>query len=102
MEAPEIHALLIERFTSDAAALRARAEAPTRPTAGPGAALSRTMAEACDAVAALVREAPATREALQALEPVFAARAATAPGATQAVWRGAASRVRELLTLAEA
>ncbi|MCU0634612.1 MAG: hypothetical protein MUE41_07045 [Gemmatimonadaceae bacterium] len=95
----DLHALLLERFTTDATTLRERARGPVR--AGPSHARSGEMADACDAIVALITATPADRDALAALGRTFDARAAAAPAATQPVWRGAATRVRELLALGE-
>jgi hypothetical protein len=93
----EIHALLLTRFRNDAVTLRDRAGASGG--VGPSPARSLEMAAACDAIAALIADAPATEEALRALHQQLAARAAAAPAATQPVWRGAALRTTELLAL---
>ncbi|MCU0636490.1 MAG: hypothetical protein MUE41_16600 [Gemmatimonadaceae bacterium] len=97
MQPAEIHALLIERFTTDARTLRERAQGPAR--AGPSAAVSTALAEACEAIVSLIDATAPEREALSALGRTLDARAAGAPEAAQPVWRGGAMRVRELLAL---
>jgi hypothetical protein len=100
MTIEEVHALLITRFTDDARLLRERASSPG--SAGPSAQRSREMADACSEIVNLATGTPSTVDALDALGRAFDARAGSAPAATQAVWRGAALRTRELLTLLEA
>jgi hypothetical protein len=100
MTLEELHALLITRFSDDARLLRDRATTPG--SAGPSAQRSREMAEACDQIVALVQDTAISIEALTTLGRTFDARAASASAATQAVWRGAAMRTRELLALATA
>lgn len=108
---------LLERFTTDATVLRARAAAlragPPQP--GPDAATSARMADACDDVVALLQTAAAHEDdegaavaALAELLPMLEQRAAavdaaghcaTARGANapvRAVYLGAATRIREV------
>lgn len=100
MTIADVHALLIDRFTTDAETLRARAAGTG--LAGPNAARSREMAEACEAIVQALRTAAATPEALTESARRFETQAAAAPVAAQPVWRGAATRVRELLALVTA
>lgn len=100
MTIDDVHALLITRFTDDERLLRERSAAPG--SAGPSAQRSREMADACTEIVALASETPPSADALDALGRTFDARAGRAPAATQAVWRGAALRTRELLALIEA
>jgi hypothetical protein len=97
MHPTDIHALLLERFTTDASTLRERARGPVR--AGPSQVRSAEMADACDAIVALIVSTDVDRDALAALGRTFDARAGAASAAAQPVWRGAATRVRELLAL---
>jgi hypothetical protein len=97
---------LVNRFRTDAVALRERADHMARgaKVAGPDAATSRRMAEACDEVATMVHalssngEAQAAVDALLALVPLLEQRAqahAAAP-AVRSVYQGAATRIREV------
>jgi hypothetical protein len=99
---------LLDRFTTDAATLRDRAAAwrpASPPPAGPDAATSARMADACDEVATLVRntppadDLPALLAGLAALVPTLEAHAARHAGTppVRAVYAGAATRIRELL-----
>ena len=103
---------LLERFTTDATTLRARAEAlRTRPpSAGPDAATSAQMAEACEHVADLVRSLPENEPAgimLQSLATLTfplddLSRAHASAPAVRSVYAGAATRIRELLAAEDA
>lgn len=97
---------LVDRFRGDAATLHERAAALAGGAAipGPDLATSRQMAEACEAVVALVQlhgptdtDAEDASSALLALIPTLDARsrAATHP-AVRAVFAGAVARIREL------
>ncbi len=104
-------AYLLDRFRADAAALRLRAESlgsrETRrsaPTPGPDASTSARMADACDAVVAMIEAVAESMDAtrmladLGALAPLLTQRAAleaNAP-AVRAVYLGAATRIREV------
>ena len=99
---------LVDRFRTDAAALRLRADTlhATRgaPTPGPDAATSRRMATACDAVVTMIDAIPAVPEvsammaALMALVPLLEQHAAneSSTPAVRAVYVGAATRIREI------
>jgi hypothetical protein len=97
---------LIHRFRGDAQSLRDRLDALQRGTKlpGPDAAMSRRMAEACDAVAAMIESiAPqasleAELSALGALVPLLEQRAKANEQAppVRAVYAGAATRIREV------
>ena len=98
---------LLDRFTTDAATLRTRANALRRGPAAPGpdAQTSERMAEACDKVAQLISSVPENEPPgimLQSLAALtmpleeFARKEANAP-AVRAVYTGAATRIRELL-----
>ena len=104
---------LLGRFRADAETLRQRAAALERgvATAGPDAATSRRMAEACADVVALLEHLGATRttsngvarepdlDDIAALVPVLELRAAAevAMPSVRAVYVGAATRIREIL-----
>ena len=103
----EARQYLLERFLSDAKTLRSRAASlgVSRPPAGPDAATSTRMAEACDRVAALIRSLPANEPPgimLQSLATLalpledLARESADSP-AVRSVYVGAATRIRELL-----
>jgi hypothetical protein len=97
---------LVNRFRTDAVALRERADGMARgaKVAGPDAATSRHMAEACDEVARMVQalvsngEAQAAVDALLALVPLLEQRAQqhAATPAVRSVYHGAATRIREV------
>ena len=99
-------AYLLNRFRTDAAALRQRAESlrDGPPAAGPDAATSRRMAEACDEVIAMLEAIPDADDAstmlntLAALIPMLEQRAAAGSSTppVRAVYAGAATRVREI------
>ena len=99
-------AYLLDRFRTDAAALRQRAEflRDGTPAAGPDTATSRRMADACDAVIAMLEAIPDADDAstminpLTALIPMLEQRAAAASGTppVRAVYAGAATRIREI------
>ncbi len=99
-------AYLLNRFRTDAAALRQRAESlrDGTPAAGPDAATSRRMAEACDEVIAMLEAIPDADDAstmintLAALIPMLEQRSAAASGTppVRAVYAGAATRIREI------
>ena len=99
-------AYLLNRFRTDAAALRQRAESlrDGLPTAGPDAATSRRMAEACDEVIAMLEAIPEANDAstmintLAALIPMLEQRASATSGtpSVRAVYAGAATRMREI------
>ncbi len=96
---------LLDRFRGDAHTLRARAaqlagSAP--PAHGPDAEHSRRMAEACDAVTALLEVVPEPideqLDALEALGPRLEARASRAgDGFVRSVYAGAAARVVDIV-----
>lgn len=97
---------LVDRFASDAVALRERVALLARGTTvpGPDLATSRRMAAACDEVAEMLRaiadtgQADTDLDALAALIPLLEARAAAQQGtpAVRAVYAGAATRIREV------
>jgi len=97
---------LVNRFRTDATALRERADGLVRgaKVAGPDAAMSRRMAEACDEVASMVQalisngDAQAAVDALLALVPLLEQRAQqfAATPAVRSVYQGAATRIREV------
>jgi hypothetical protein len=98
---------LLDRFVTDAATLRARSAAlrGAPPSAGPDAATSAKMAEACDRVVSLIRSLPAHEPPgimLQSLATLtlpleeLSRKQADVP-AVRAVYAGAATRIRELL-----
>ena len=98
---------LLDRFTTDATALRSRAESlrSAKSSPGPDADTSIRMAEACERVAQLVRELPANEPPgimLQSLATLTLpledlSRAHAREPAVRAVYAGAATRIRELL-----
>jgi hypothetical protein len=99
---------LLERFSTDAATLRARAQSLQATAAGapgPDAQASLRMAEACDQVALLVRSVDPDEPPATALQSIAAltlpleelARANADTPAVRAVYSGAATRIRELL-----
>lgn len=105
-------AYLLERFRTDAAALRQRADAlrsaqrtgNASPVPGPDAATSERMAAACDDVVAMLSAIPdgtdpaAVLSSIAALSPLLdmrAQREAASP-AVRAVYAGAATRIREV------
>jgi hypothetical protein len=110
-------AYLLERFRTDAAALRQRADAlrsasgtgarptdGTPPVPGPDAAMSERMAAACEDVVAMLSAIPdgsdpaAVLSSIAALSPLLdmkAQREASFPG-VRAVYAGAATRIREV------
>ncbi len=97
---------LLDRFRTDADALRQRAaslrDMPPQP--GPDAATSLRMADACDDVVAIVGAIPDGEDAheliasLTALIPLLERRAAAVANAppVRAVFAGAATRIREI------
>jgi|APMI01.1.fsa_nt_gi hypothetical protein len=96
---------LVDRFTNDARVLRERVETLARgaKVPGPDAATSRSMAAACDEVAAMVQavadtgNAAYTLDALVALIPLLEQRAGVqASPAVRSVYAGAATRLREV------
>ena len=105
-------AYLLERFSTDAAALRQRADAlrsaartgGASPVPGPDAETSQRMAEACDDVVAMLTAIPdgtdpaAVLSSIAALSPLLdmrSGREASSP-AVRAVYAGAATRIREV------
>lgn len=109
--AADIRDYLIERFRTDGATLRQRAaaiSAAPKPPPGPDAALSRGMADACDAVAALAEQLPVRASveeiiaALKAMLPELQQHAnslqAQKSPAIKSVYVGASTRVQELIT----
>lgn len=97
---------LVHRFRGDAQSLRDRLTALQRGTKlpGPDAAMSRRMAEACDAVAAMI-DSIAPQDSLEeelaalgALVPLLEQRAKANEQAppVRAVYAGAATRIREV------
>lgn len=110
--ASEPRAYLLERFRSDAATLRQRAEAlriqraaaGSQPVPGPDAATSERMAAACDDVVAMLDAIPdgsdqdAVLSSIAALSPLLDQRAQRESGApaVRAVYAGAATRIREV------
>lgn len=108
-----LRAYLLERFRTDAAALRQRADAlrnaaATRgaamPVPGPDAPTSERMAAACDDVVAMLNAIPdgsdpaAVLSSIAALSPLLDMRAQreSASPAVRAVYAGAATRIREV------
>jgi hypothetical protein len=97
---------LLDRFSADAATLRARAAqlaGKPAPTHGPNAAASERMAEACDHVLALLGDlgdsVAAQLAALDAVLPQLAALAERAPDAfVRSVYGGAATRIAEIVS----
>ena len=102
-------AYLLDRFRSDAVALRQRADslaaAPRSATvSGPDADTSRRMSQACDSVVAMIEGVPEAEDAeralasLSALVPLLEHHAAqeTAGPPVRAVYVGAATRIREV------
>lgn len=97
---------LVNRFRTDAVALRERADSMSRgaKVPGPDGATSRRMAEACDEVAGMVQalvsngEAQAAVDALLALVPLLEQRSQqhAATPAVRSVYQGAATRIREV------
>jgi len=102
---------LVDRFQTDAVALRERVALMARGTKvpGPDAATSRRMADACDEVVAMLLaiassdHAAAELDAIMALVPLLEHRATEQQSnpAVRAVYAGAATRIREV-RLAEA
>ncbi len=107
----EPRAYLLERFQSDAAALRQRADM-LRVRSGPGderlpgpdAETSERMARACEDVVAMLeaipdgRDASAVLSSIAALSPLLDQRGEreAATPAVRAVYAGAATRIREV------
>ena len=99
-------AYLLDRFRTDAVALRQRTGSlrSSPPQPGPDAVMSGRMAEACEDVMAMINAIPDTDDAtdmiatLTALIPLLEQRAAAASGmpAVRAVYAGAATRIREI------
>lgn len=97
---------LVNRFRTDAVALRERIESMSRGAKlpGPDAGTSRYMADACDEVAGMVQalasngDAQAAVDALLALVPLLEQRSQqhAAVPAVRAVYQGAATRIREV------
>lgn len=96
---------LAERFKSDAAVLRERADAMSRGTKvpGPDMVTSRAMADACEQVAIMISavvqpgDADHALDALGALIPLLEQRAnAQQHPAVRSVYAGAATRIREV------
>ena len=102
---------LVNRFQTDAVALRERVALMARGTKvpGPDAATSRRMADACDEVVAMLLaiassdHAAAELDAIMALVPLLEHRATEQQSnpAVRSVYAGAATRIREV-RLAEA
>jgi hypothetical protein len=96
---------LLNRFTTDAAALRARAAqlaGKPLPTHGPNAAASERMAAACDEIATLISAlgdlVPEQLTALDHLLPQLTALADSASDAfVRSVYGGAATRIAEIV-----
>ena len=99
---------LLDRFVTDAAALRTRAEtlrSAARNVPGPDASTSLQMADACEKVAQLIRALPVTEPPgimLQSLATLTLpledlAKSSAKTPAVRAVFIGAATRIRELL-----
>ena len=106
----DIREYLLDRFQSDAATLRQRAETlrgASRPSPGPNAALSTSMAEACERVVALAEELPENApvdviiDALKLLVPKLMQLAnspeASASPPIRSVYVGACTRAQELI-----
>ena len=106
-------AYLLDRFRTDAAALRQRADAlrsaarsggSLQPVPGPDAATSDRMAAACDDVVAMLTAIPdgsdpaAVLSSIAALSPLLDLKAQreTSSPAVRAVYAGAATRIREV------
>lgn len=102
-------AYLLDRFRSDAVALRQRADslaaAPrSAKVSGPDADTSRRMSQACDSVVAMIEAVPEAEDAeralasLSALVPLLEHHAAQETGGppVRAVYVGAATRIREV------
>ena len=102
-------AYLLDRFRSDAVALRQRADAlaaapRSAKLSGPDADTSRRMSQACDSVVAMIEAVPEAEDAeralanLAALVPLLEHHAAQEKGAApvRAVYIGAATRIREV------
>ena len=102
-------AYLLDRFRSDAVALRQRADAlaaapRSAKLSGPDADTSRQMSQACDSVVAMIEAVPEAEDAeralsnLLALVPLLEHHAAQEKGAApvRAVYIGAATRIREV------
>ncbi|HYW32922.1 MAG TPA: hypothetical protein VE869_15585 [Gemmatimonas sp.] len=103
-------AYLLDRFRSDAAALRQRVDAlhaaarTSSALPGPDAPTSMGMAAACDDVVAMLESIPdgpdpaALLSSIAALSPLLDARAKreVASPAVRAVYAGAATRIREV------
>ena len=101
---------LLDRFRTDAAALRQRGvqlraiPRGSAPPPGPDAATSERMAAACEDVVAMIGAIPAgsshaeTANALAAMLPLLEQRAVreAASPPTRAVFAGAATRIREM------
>jgi len=97
---------LVNRFQSDAAALRERVALMARGTKvpGPDAATSSRMADGCDEVVAMLLaiastgDANADLDAIMALVPLLEHRAAEQKSnpAVRSVYAGAATRIREV------
>lgn len=109
--AADIRDYLIERFKTDGATLRHRAEAiaaAPKPPPGPDATVSRGMADACDEVAALAEQLPvraSVEEIIAALKALLPRLQALANGphaqktpAIKSVYVGASTRIQELIT----
>ena len=106
----DIREYLLDRFKTDAATLRQRADSligVSTPSAGPNAALSTAMADACDHVVALAEQLPehapvgVMLDALKVLVPkllqVANSPEALASPAIRAVYQGACTRAQELI-----
>ena len=102
-------AYLLDRFRTDAVALRQRADslaaAPrSAKVSGPDADTSRRMSRACDSVVAMIEAVPEAEDAeralasLSALVPLLEHHAAQETGGppVRAVYVGAATRIREV------
>ena len=102
-------AYLLDRFRSDAVALRQRADAlaaapRSAKLSGPDADTSRRMSLACDSVVAMIEAVPEADDAeralasLSALVPLLEHHAAQEKGGppVRAVYVGAATRIREV------
>jgi hypothetical protein len=99
---------LLDRFRTDAVALRQRADAMgargAAPVPGPDANMSRRMAAACERVVAMLEAVPEADDSTQAmatliaLVPLLEQHAAQEAGAppVRAVYIGAATRIREV------
>lgn len=99
-------AYLIDRFTTDASTLRARAAqlaGQQAPPHGPSAESSARMADACEEVLALLGSASAedilaALDALNALRPTLDARALSAADPfVRSVYAGAAARIADIV-----